>query len=68
MAALFCLLFLFQLALKSNIYGDTPLHLACYAGRLEAAKRLIAISGSSTLSLVNLVWFVGLALRDRRFL
>ncbi|MCP9258811.1 Serine/threonine-protein kinase TNNI3K [Dirofilaria immitis] len=27
------------LALKTNIYGDTPLHTACYAGRLDAVKR-----------------------------
>ncbi|EPB69731.1 ankyrin repeat protein [Ancylostoma ceylanicum] len=29
-----------------NVYGDTPLHLACYGGRLDAAKTLIAAAGS----------------------
>ncbi|ETN80450.1 ankyrin repeat protein, partial [Necator americanus] len=29
-----------------NVYGDTPLHLACYGGRLDAAKALIAAAGS----------------------
>uniref|UniRef100_A0A0M3IFS7 Protein kinase domain-containing protein n=1 Tax=Ascaris lumbricoides TaxID=6252 RepID=A0A0M3IFS7_ASCLU len=42
-----------ELALKTNVYGDTPLHAACYAGRLEAAKRLIAIAGSNTLNMEN---------------
>lgn len=29
-----------------NVYGDTPLHLACYGGRLDATKTLIAAAGS----------------------
>ncbi|KAK5986825.1 hypothetical protein GCK32_010971 [Trichostrongylus colubriformis] len=29
-----------------NVYGDTPLHLACYGGRLDATKALIAAAGS----------------------
>ncbi|VDL64255.1 unnamed protein product, partial [Nippostrongylus brasiliensis] len=30
-----------------NVYGDTPIHLACYGGRLDATKALIAAAGSS---------------------
>ncbi|EJW73279.1 hypothetical protein WUBG_15815, partial [Wuchereria bancrofti] len=41
------------LALKTNIYGDTPLHTACYAGRLDAVKRLLDFSGSVTLNMEN---------------
>ncbi|MFH4975983.1 hypothetical protein AB6A40_002692 [Gnathostoma spinigerum] len=42
-----------ELALKTNMYGDTPLHTACYAGRLDAAKRIIDVAGSSILSIEN---------------
>lgn len=42
-----------ELALKTNIYGDTPLHTACYAGRLDAVKRLITVAGSSTINVEN---------------
>ncbi|KAM3724268.1 Serine/threonine-protein kinase TNNI3K [Dirofilaria immitis] len=42
-----------ELALKTNIYGDTPLHTACYAGRLDAVKRLLTFSGSNTLNMEN---------------
>ncbi|CAJ0941782.1 unnamed protein product, partial [Mesorhabditis belari] len=36
-----------------NMYGDTCLHLACYAGRLDAAKRLIHAGGSQLLTMEN---------------
>lgn len=42
-----------ELALKTNIYGDTPLHTACYAGRLDAVKRLLDFGGSITLNMEN---------------
>ncbi|KAL4002105.1 Ankyrin repeats (3 copies) family protein [Acanthocheilonema viteae] len=42
-----------ELALKTNVYGDTPLHTACYAGRLDAVKRLLDFAGSITLNMEN---------------
>ncbi|VDN26827.1 unnamed protein product [Gongylonema pulchrum] len=42
-----------ELALKANVYGDTPLHTACYAGRLDAVKRLLTVAGSNTLNVEN---------------
>ncbi|VDK70940.1 unnamed protein product [Onchocerca ochengi] len=42
-----------QLALKTNVYGDTPLHTACYAGRLDAVKRLLTFTGSNSLNMEN---------------
>ncbi|EFO20785.2 TKL/MLK/HH498 protein kinase [Loa loa] len=42
-----------ELALKTNVYGDTPLHAACYAGRLDAVKRLLDFAGSITLNMEN---------------
>ncbi|VDM58140.1 unnamed protein product [Angiostrongylus costaricensis] len=35
-----------EMVATQNVYGDTPLHLACYGGRLDAAKALISASGS----------------------
>nr|CDJ86025.1 Ankyrin and Tyrosine protein kinase domain containing protein [Haemonchus contortus] len=32
-----------------NVYGDTPLHLACYGGRLDATKALIEAAAGSHL-------------------
>uniref|UniRef100_A0A0K0CZ87 Protein kinase domain-containing protein n=1 Tax=Angiostrongylus cantonensis TaxID=6313 RepID=A0A0K0CZ87_ANGCA len=36
-----------EMVATQNVYGDTPLHLACYGGRLDAAKALISASGSN---------------------
>ncbi|KJH46496.1 ankyrin repeat protein [Dictyocaulus viviparus] len=35
-----------EMVATRNVYGDTPLHLACYGGRLDATKALITASGS----------------------
>ncbi|KAJ1346400.1 hypothetical protein KIN20_001175 [Parelaphostrongylus tenuis] len=35
-----------EMVATHNVYGDTPLHLACYGGRLDAAKALITACGS----------------------
>ncbi|VDM78118.1 unnamed protein product, partial [Strongylus vulgaris] len=35
-----------EIVATRNVYGDTPLHLACYGGRLDAAKALITAAGS----------------------
>uniref|UniRef100_A0A1I8AX76 ANK_REP_REGION domain-containing protein n=1 Tax=Meloidogyne hapla TaxID=6305 RepID=A0A1I8AX76_MELHA len=43
-----------QFALKTNIYGDTALHSACYMGRTDAAKQLLNAIGSEVLSMENL--------------
>ncbi|CAK5131347.1 unnamed protein product [Meloidogyne enterolobii] len=43
-----------QFALKTNIYGDTALHSACYMGRTDAAKQLLNTIGSEVLSMVKL--------------
>uniref|UniRef100_A0A915MJ47 Uncharacterized protein n=1 Tax=Meloidogyne javanica TaxID=6303 RepID=A0A915MJ47_MELJA len=43
-----------QFALKTNIYGDTALHSACYMGRTDAAKQLLNTIGSEVLSMENL--------------
>uniref|UniRef100_A0A1I7XSS6 Protein kinase domain-containing protein n=1 Tax=Heterorhabditis bacteriophora TaxID=37862 RepID=A0A1I7XSS6_HETBA len=40
-------------ATARNVYGDSPLHLACYAGRLDAAKALIAVAGSHIMNMEN---------------
>ncbi|CAD5220579.1 unnamed protein product [Bursaphelenchus xylophilus] len=42
-----------QAVLKTTIYGDTPLHVACYHGKLEAAKMLLPLGGSAILKLEN---------------
>ncbi|CEF66827.1 Serine/threonine-protein kinase TNNI3K [Strongyloides ratti] len=42
-----------DLIFKTNIYGDTSLHTACYAGKLDCAKRLFMIAGSSILTIEN---------------
>ena len=36
-----------------NVYEDTPLHLACYAGKIEIAQLLIAKFGTSFLEHAN---------------
>jgi serine/threonine-protein kinase TNNI3K len=43
-----------QFALKTNLYGDTALHSACYMGRMDAAKQLLGAAGSEVLSMVKL--------------
>ncbi|CAD5214642.1 unnamed protein product [Bursaphelenchus okinawaensis] len=42
-----------KMILETTIYGDTPLHVACYHGKLEAAKMLLPLGGSSILKLEN---------------
>ncbi|KAJ8300109.1 hypothetical protein KUTeg_021628 [Tegillarca granosa] len=37
-----------------NIYGDTPLHLACYNAKVEVVKQLVALTGSESLMKENL--------------
>uniref|UniRef100_K1QVI3 Serine/threonine-protein kinase TNNI3K n=1 Tax=Magallana gigas TaxID=29159 RepID=K1QVI3_MAGGI len=37
-----------------NIYGDTPLHLACYSGKVEIVKHLISMTGCESLSKENI--------------
>ncbi|KAI6214704.1 Serine/threonine-protein kinase TNNI3K [Aphelenchoides besseyi] len=39
---------------KTNIYGDTPLHGACYKGKLEAAKLLLQETNGDALQMENL--------------
>uniref|UniRef100_A0A183GT17 ANK_REP_REGION domain-containing protein n=1 Tax=Heligmosomoides polygyrus TaxID=6339 RepID=A0A183GT17_HELPZ len=41
-----------------NVYGDTPLHLACYGGRLDATKTLIAAAGSHLMVSVRFISFI----------
>uniref|UniRef100_A0AC34FGJ0 Protein kinase domain-containing protein n=1 Tax=Panagrolaimus sp. ES5 TaxID=591445 RepID=A0AC34FGJ0_9BILA len=43
-----------QLVMQANIYGDTPMHTACYTGRLDAAKQILAAAGSSILNKENM--------------
>ncbi|KAI1708837.1 ankyrin repeats (3 copies) domain-containing protein [Ditylenchus destructor] len=43
-----------EIVLKTNIYGDTPIHSACYTGRVEAVKHLLSVAGSSILTMENL--------------
>ncbi|KAK0418778.1 hypothetical protein QR680_013769 [Steinernema hermaphroditum] len=38
---------------KTNVYGDTPLHTACYAGRLESTKKLVMLAGTTVLATEN---------------
>ncbi|XP_064617011.1 serine/threonine-protein kinase TNNI3K-like [Liolophura sinensis] len=38
----------------TNIYGDTPLHLACYHGKIEVAKQLVSKTGPESLSMENI--------------
>ncbi|KAL8562937.1 hypothetical protein ACOMHN_004629 [Nucella lapillus] len=37
----------------TNIYGDTPLHLACYNGKVEIAKQLVTLTGTESLNKEN---------------
>lgn len=37
-----------------NIYGDTPLHLACYSGKVEIVKHLISVTGCDSLAKENI--------------
>jgi len=37
-----------------NVYGDTSLHLACYAGRLDIAKLLLSYSNTSIVNQVQI--------------
>lgn len=37
-----------------NIYGDTPLHLACYNAKVEVVKQLVALTGPDSLVKENL--------------
>ncbi|CAG01450.1 unnamed protein product [Tetraodon nigroviridis] len=37
-----------------NIYGDTPLHLACYNGKFESVKEIVQLSGTDGLSKENI--------------
>uniref|UniRef100_H2LG72 TNNI3 interacting kinase n=1 Tax=Oryzias latipes TaxID=8090 RepID=H2LG72_ORYLA len=37
-----------------NIYGDTPLHLACYNGKVAAVKELVQLSGPESLPKENI--------------
>ncbi|KAI6241706.1 Serine/threonine-protein kinase TNNI3K [Aphelenchoides fujianensis] len=41
------------LANKTNIYGDTPLHTACYKGKLEVAKLLLQETNADALQTEN---------------
>ncbi|CAD6185712.1 unnamed protein product [Caenorhabditis auriculariae] len=36
-----------------NLYGDTPLHLACYAGRLDLAKAIISCASTNIVNMEN---------------
>ncbi|XP_038166799.1 serine/threonine-protein kinase TNNI3K [Arvicola amphibius] len=38
----------------ANIYGDTPLHLACYNGNFEVAKEIIQVTGTESLTKENI--------------
>lgn len=38
-----------SVAHQGNLYGDTPLHAACYHGKLECVKRLLHASGTYSL-------------------
>lgn len=56
-----------QLALSTNVYGDTAMHsgfiliifwisatfIACYMGRIDAVKQLLPVAGSTILNMVN---------------
>uniref|UniRef100_A0A0N4ZEU3 Protein kinase domain-containing protein n=1 Tax=Parastrongyloides trichosuri TaxID=131310 RepID=A0A0N4ZEU3_PARTI len=42
-----------DLIMKTNVYGDSSLHTACYAGKLDCAKRLFMIAGSNILTMEN---------------
>lgn len=48
----------FQTVATRNVYGDTPLHLACYGGRLDATKTLIAAAGSHLMVSVRFISFI----------
>ncbi|NP_796040.3 serine/threonine-protein kinase TNNI3K [Mus musculus] len=37
-----------------NIYGDTPLHLACYNGNFEVAKEIVHVTGTESLTKENI--------------
>ncbi|XP_071156052.1 serine/threonine-protein kinase TNNI3K-like [Mytilus edulis] len=37
-----------------NIYGDTPLHLACYNAKVEVVKQLVSLTGPDSLVKENL--------------
>ncbi|TKR67069.1 hypothetical protein L596_023276 [Steinernema carpocapsae] len=39
--------------IKTNVYGDTPLHTACYAGRVDTTKKLVKMAGTGILSVEN---------------
>uniref|UniRef100_A0A914Z6K9 Protein kinase domain-containing protein n=1 Tax=Panagrolaimus superbus TaxID=310955 RepID=A0A914Z6K9_9BILA len=43
-----------ELVMQANIYGDTPMHTACYTGRLDAAKQILSAAGSSILNKENM--------------
>ncbi|CAJ0580922.1 unnamed protein product, partial [Mesorhabditis spiculigera] len=43
----------YQMISCRNVYGDSSLHLACYSGRLDAAKRLLLAGGSQLLTMEN---------------
>ena len=43
-----------SVAHQGNLYGDTPLHAACYHGKLECVKRLLHASGTYSLVKVRL--------------
>uniref|UniRef100_A0A7E4UPQ6 Protein kinase domain-containing protein n=1 Tax=Panagrellus redivivus TaxID=6233 RepID=A0A7E4UPQ6_PANRE len=43
-----------ELVMQANIYGDTPMHTACYTGRLDAAKQILAAAGSTILNKENM--------------
>jgi serine/threonine-protein kinase TNNI3K len=38
---------------QANMYGDTPMHVACYAGKLEVVKRLLHLSATYSLTKVR---------------
>ncbi|XP_060080735.1 serine/threonine-protein kinase TNNI3K-like [Ylistrum balloti] len=37
-----------------NIYGDTPLHLACYNAKVEVVKQLVALTSAESLTVENI--------------
>lgn len=39
---------------EGNIYGDTPMHLACYAGKLEVVRQLVQRTGIESLTKENI--------------
>uniref|UniRef100_A0AC35TH32 Protein kinase domain-containing protein n=1 Tax=Rhabditophanes sp. KR3021 TaxID=114890 RepID=A0AC35TH32_9BILA len=42
-----------DLIMNSNVYGDTSLHVSCYSGKLDIAKKLLKIAGSTILTMEN---------------